>query len=293
VLARVHLYQAMPGTSLGVIAHHQKNVAGLGSARRSARSLLHPLTPEAAGLLLGEPRLGRPIGPRFLARRTRIGVGQRFYYLEIPGARVRVAPGRPQRPGQPTQPGRPARSSQLCAVFDFPKRELRLGVYFSEADGQRLATLLRKRTAAPAVLATINELYEPIFKRTFVEGSNGVRLIHEAAPTQEQAQPVIANLMRMAGPRLGDKLRDWLLEALKRELETAYDRLASEFDKVVAEEADGITLLLTFEGPTLLEQVRHLVAPATGAPATAVVEAMAGQPLGRYKLQLRSGFTDR
>jgi hypothetical protein len=59
--AEVHLYEAMPGaTHLGQIAQFE----GEGETPISeALSDFHPLTPEAAAMLLREPGLGRPLAP--------------------------------------------------------------------------------------------------------------------------------------------------------------------------------------------------------------------------------------
>ena len=104
VRARVHLYEAIPGTRLSIIALHERGVAGLGTARRQAWALFHPLTPEAAGLLLSEPKLGRPVPAAFLVRRRMTAVGQRFYYLEFPNASVRVRLA-PRQSGKASAPG--------------------------------------------------------------------------------------------------------------------------------------------------------------------------------------------
>src|ERR671922_135049 len=59
VHARVHVYQAMTGTTFARIARLETGVSGLGRATRRASALFHPLTVRAAGALLHEPKLGR------------------------------------------------------------------------------------------------------------------------------------------------------------------------------------------------------------------------------------------
>ena len=56
--ARVHLYEAIEGTKLYMIARSER-IPGLGNSGRHGYRQLHPLTVEAATLLLREPRLGR------------------------------------------------------------------------------------------------------------------------------------------------------------------------------------------------------------------------------------------
>lgn len=226
--ARVHIYEAIPGTWLSLIALHEKKVPGLGSARREAWSLLHPLTPEAASLLLNEPGLGGPVDPQFLARRGKVAVGQRFYYLEIPGARVRMAPRGPNKSP------RPARSSQTRVVLDFPKRQLRVFVYYSEADAQKLAEYLRKRLPISAVITALKARFDVNLPKILSgDPTSAFRIIHEAAPTEQFAGPLIAQALRAVGKHLAAMLLTWLLEALKRELEARYDRFVGEFERAV------------------------------------------------------------
>lgn len=76
---RIHLYEAVRGTTLSYVSLLEKGTPGLGSARRAAWSQLHPLTPAAASLLLGNSALGQRVGERWLTSRHRIRPGQRFY----------------------------------------------------------------------------------------------------------------------------------------------------------------------------------------------------------------------
>ena len=81
VEAEVRLYETLPGATLADIAREESE-----GATGMSESQLHPLTPQAAGLLLGEPRLGRhmPAG----SGRWNVGVGQRLYALSVPGRRM-------------------------------------------------------------------------------------------------------------------------------------------------------------------------------------------------------------
>ena len=69
------------------------------------------VTPQAASILIPKNvGLARSYHSRFLEKRTRIAVGQRFYYLEVPGARVLKAPAAQaekvgSRKPQPQAPG--------------------------------------------------------------------------------------------------------------------------------------------------------------------------------------------
>jgi hypothetical protein len=282
---RVHLYEALAGTSLGLIALGEKGVPLLGTARRAGRGLLHPLTPEAATGLLGEPGLGRPIGPKFLARRGRIAVGQRFYFLDVPGARLREGGSRTG--------ARPARSSRPRVVLDFPKRELRLGLYFSESDAQRLAAQFRAKASAESLVGLLKGLHEPMLKKMLAgDGLGGVRLIHEAAPVEELAAPLVGGLVRAVGGKLAARLRDWTAAVLGKELSRQYDRFAGDFVNATTHEADGVTLTLTFQAPPFLEKLRKALKGGIAAiPAAA--GAFSRDALGSYAVGVRPGYQVR
>jgi hypothetical protein len=285
IRARVHLYEAIPGTWLSSIARNEKSVSGLGSARREAWSLIHPLTSEAAGLLLNEPGLGRTVDPLFLARRGRLAVGQRLYFLEIPGARVRMAPR------WPSKSLRPARSSQTRLVLDFPTRQLRVFLYYSETDAQRLAQSLRKRIPTSAVIQALKAKFEVGLPQILSGGpTNAIRVIHEAELTEQFAGPLVGNVLSLGGKHLAGMLRRWLLEVFKRELETRYDRFMSEFEQAAMADADGVTLVIVFQSSPALEKLRGLFKPGGLLSLLGTVRSLVRQAIGEYTFRVRPGF---
>src|SRR5204863_465858 len=176
--ARVHLYEAVPGASLPDIAMHEKQVRGLGSSRREAWSLIHPLTPEAAGILLNEPGLGKPVDPKFLADRNVVTVGQRFYYLETQGIRPRMV-------SNPRGIQRNPRIAQTKIHFDFPKGQLRVLLCYSEAQAQAIATQLRGRAPGAVTIAALKSGLEPSLATMFSGApTRSLRIIHESAPIE-------------------------------------------------------------------------------------------------------------
>ncbi len=138
VNAPAHLYEALPGATLGRIAAHEQRTRGLGRARAAWKLL--PLTPEVAGMLLGEPGLGRKVDPQFLAKPQKIAVGERFYYLELHRAGGHVAtPG--AAGGAPA--GAPPRSSQVNVHVNLHKHRIGVLLHLSEADAQDAVAKLR------------------------------------------------------------------------------------------------------------------------------------------------------
>ena len=127
----------------------EKTVSQLSNFHRREGVVAHPSPdPEAAGILLKEPGLGRAADPKFLADRNHITVGQRFYFLEIPGHRPRLVAG--PRGGRRTAP-----VTQTNVTLDFPKGELRVFLFYAEADAQSLSALLRAHSPAGVILSAL------------------------------------------------------------------------------------------------------------------------------------------
>ena len=148
--APAHLYESLPGATLGRIAAHEKRTPGLGHARAYWKLL--PLTPEAAGMLFGEPGLGRRVDHKYLERPQRIAVGERFYYLElhrVAGAKAGVATG--GTPGAAVAPH--PHSSQVNVRVDLHKHTVHVLLHLSEAEAQDTAAKVRsKQTMAVSKL---------------------------------------------------------------------------------------------------------------------------------------------
>jgi hypothetical protein len=283
VQARAHLYEAIPGTWLSLISLHEKNVPLLGSARRESWSLIHPLTTEVAGMLLNEPALGKDVDSKFLARRRMIAIGQRFYYLEIPGARVRVVPqGRRMRI---------ARSSRTLIAIDFPARQIRVFIYYSEADAQILAKYLRKRLPiSTAITAMRAKLDVSLTKILSGDQNSGIRIIHEATVTEQLAAAAASPVLRAIGKYLGPLLLKWILDVFKRELEAHYDTFVAEFEKTQQHRADGVTIAMTFNTPTAIQILRSLFTPLNPVSTVQAAAALARAAVTDFKLELKPGF---
>ncbi|MGN6871017.1 MAG: hypothetical protein ACTHMY_21705 [Solirubrobacteraceae bacterium] len=195
VNAEVHLYETLPSaTHLGHIAQFE----GEGSAPMSeALADLHPLTPEAASLLVREPGLGRPLmhdaGHHHHHHVHHPGqVRHHRDFGDSPGAagsapatsaavrvdpvaahpatgplhRRRPLPGgsryfRLRLPGQVRPPSaRPRRRIHVTDVLG-PSPSIRVHVKLSEAEAQRLAELLQGGSL-PAALAWLKHRYERV-----------------------------------------------------------------------------------------------------------------------------------
>lgn len=286
VQARLHLYEAIRGSTLSLIAWHEKSVPGLGHASASAWTLIHPLSTAAAGALFREPGLGADVPARFLVDRNLIEVGQRFFCIEIPDVRPRHLP---------SQVGRNVASvdgtSQTHLVLDFPRGQIRLFSYFAETDAQKLASALERRAPIETIIRLLSAGLE-LNLRTILSGgpNKKLRIVHEAVPTQQMLPAAVGQVLKIAGAELVTILVRWAMEAIRAELGSAYDTFAAAFRKAAADRADGVTLILTFDGPSFFDKLRKSfigglsVVPVLGSLFT--VKAVAAS----VRAEIRPGF---
>ena len=188
VRARLHLYQAIPGTRLARIARAERAVPGLGPAASAMQQELHPLTHEAAAVLLGEPELGSDVPESFLDEFGPPAIGQRFYYLEVPGARPVATATANARTGSPRRP----RLSEVTAAVDVPRSRLTLAVYLSEAQAQGIAARLRRREPLGATLAAMRPVYvDGIRSLLSPAGRRRLRIVAETSELQSMEEEFV------------------------------------------------------------------------------------------------------
>jgi hypothetical protein len=257
--ARLHLYEAIPGSRVEEIARSERDVPGLGSSGAPARSQFHPLTPEAAMAFLQEPELGREVSSECLSSPDPLHIGERLYYLEIAGARPQVTP---------TEPGRPPavrRASEVNLTLDFPRNQIRVYIFLSEAASQEIATMLRQRAPVGAVQSRLKAEYGRDLKAALSGNVNRrVKMVHEAVlPDQffglgqaiKRAHPILLQ-------RLRKKLQWWLRQRLAEYLQ----QQTQKFIAATENAADGVTLVVTFTGPPGLSSLRKVVGDRSMKP---------------------------
>jgi hypothetical protein len=241
--AVVHLYEALPGTRLPEIARLERGTPGLGSGAGYAQ--LHPLTREAAAVLLGEPELGRDVDPRYLVDEHTTSVGQRFYYLEIAGRRPLATPSR----GGRSQPRQPTRSR---LVLDFPRAEIRLRLFLSEIRAQEVAVQLRQKAHPGAVVARLQRHLERGLRTSLSGGFARLKLVHEAV-TPERWTGAMRALPSVVPQLLQARLRDWILKGLADHLR----QRGEEFVRAADDPTDGVTVLVTLANPPGFTELRR------------------------------------
>jgi hypothetical protein len=247
VEAEVHLYESIPGTMLPELTRLETNTPGLGSNTEASYGQLHPLTPEAAGMLLGEPGLGRPLDAPNFANRYATQPGQRFYYLSIPGAKPILPAGVKGR-------GRMRRPSGIKLILNFPAGQIRVCLYLSEVRAQGMAVKLRQQAHIGGILTPLRAQVERGLLFALQRGGCGrLKIIHETvAPEQalggalQRIPPVVLDSLRL-------RLQEWILTGLADFLK----QQPQQFVAATEAPADGSTLVVTIDNPPGFELLRQ------------------------------------
>jgi hypothetical protein len=229
---KVSLYQALPGTRGSAIAR----------AEGFPASQLHPLTPQAAGALLGQnAALGRHTAAPYLNTPQRLHVGQRLY-------RIEPAAGAHHHRHHP----RPVHSE---IVINLLRGEIRLWLYLSEPLAQEVLADLAKGNNAAAAFKRVKSMLRRITETLKTVGA------HRHLPPQLQVVGSKPNLsgrvphwLKLAAPHLGAKIGQWVQVQLAQYLQNS----AEEFKRAVASHRDGVTLRFTMTkvpGMDLLHQL--------------------------------------
>ena len=265
--ADVTLYKALPGATASRIARAE----GFPAAD------LHPLTPQAAGALLG-PNAGlgdRNIPSRYLDSRQALHVNQRLYRVEPVHGRHHHHRHRHHR--------RHRRAEMLINLL---AGEIRVWLYLSEPLCQNVSAALAKSPTPTAGFVQINPLVERLarmLKAPIQEHvmPSGLRIISDKLQLQRNAPPWLLTV----GQQLGAKITQWASEQVALYLRNK----AEEFRSLCASRHDGVTLSITMTRVPGMERLRLLAqgkSPAglnggdwlSGTPAFEIV-AFAGHEI--------------
>jgi hypothetical protein len=284
VTAAAHLYEALPGATLGRIAAHERQTKGLGRAH--ARWKLQPLTPEVAGLLFGEPGLGRAVDSRYLARPERIAVGERFYYLELghaqprgratsttTGSLVARVPG-----ARDTASAGMRKSSQVNVLLSPIRHRIRIALYLSEADAQETAGLVRGKEPLGAGKLLRQRLDDGLRLALSAHPAGHLRWVAPPHAPGHPETPVVHWRLALADPSVAARLVQRVLGWAGGPILEAVTRRPQEFLAAVERRVGGVTFVVNLEATPPL----HLRHPQPGEPGSAdgapvaTVEIVAG-----------------
>jgi hypothetical protein len=257
--ARVHVFEATLGTTLPRIARLERGVAGLGTNRREAWGLFHPLTPTTAGMLLREPGLGSKVSGAFLRSRHRLAAGQRVFYLEPASGAMPAGVPAAIAPPAPALGGRAARARTRSTTpsgggvtIDLVRSEIRVGLFFSEADAQSVAQSVRAGRGTAALLKALSSAYDGVSAALGAPGA-GVRIIKEQTEGEELVGSIVGQLAPSVLGLLKRKVREWVMTAL-----TSWVRArGQEFVGAAEDPRQGVTVQVTLRNVPELALVRQ------------------------------------
>jgi hypothetical protein len=264
--AEVHLYEAVPGTRLSDIARGEEVINRVDG--ESGHAVLHPLTHDAAALLLDQSELGRdaegetgdPTAPQ---------VGQRFYYLEIPGKRPLMVP-------TPGSRAHVRHRSRLRLRFDFAKNEIVVRIYLSEFRSQQIAVELRRSGHVGMIVQRLRPFIQRRIDRTFSHAGK-LKIIHGAV-IPSQAWSALSRLPSVVLQDLRGRLIEWIMKALTNNIQ----KHAQEFIRAAEDTKDGITMVLTLENSPGFRQLGEALKGKGIAPASLKIPE--GEPTVQLKI---------
>jgi hypothetical protein len=268
IQAKVHLYESIAGTRLSDISSHE-HVMQIGGKHPRAWVQLHPLTQQAASLLLKEPGIGKDVADEFTKKRTHIATGQRFYFLEISGARLRI-PAVDHRNHRHQQAGghvqtMPGQSADVQGIVNFVKSEIIINYYFSEEDAKSIVEKLNKNDYT-GVAQSISQSVKNVLNGMLSQGvTDKVKIIHESFPElylenyAEEAEEYFSfgDVVKTAGKLAMNAGKGLLTNIIQKLVEkisgSAYQEVldyfkarANEFKQAQAEPQDGVTIQISW-----------------------------------------------
>lgn len=307
VQARIHVFEAIEGTWLSMIAKYE-NIPGLGTTKNKAWVQFHPLSKQAAALLLKAPTLGKDFSAQYTNKRPRIAVGQRFYFIEMGGTRLRIPSVDRSKhghvEGKAPSASIPGQSSDIQAVINFVRSEIRLNYFFSEEEAKSVVEKLNRNDYLGAAL-TIRSSVRTVLNGILVQNiGSKVRIVHEAmpelyldnfTPDEENFAPfsAIGALAKSAGKEMLSKIIEKLVEKLA---EMAYQAIvnyfkarAAEFKQAHAQPQDGVTLKVIWINIPGMSSIRAIINAVKGNLSLGNLADLALPNIPTPDIQIKAG----
>ncbi|MCB9051353.1 MAG: hypothetical protein H6556_18135 [Lewinellaceae bacterium] len=271
---RVHLYELLPGGRLQHIANNEQ-ASGLGPNSRFARDQFHPLTSVAAGLLLGEPKLGCRGQGKCLSTATTGQYGHRYYYLEIPGAAPQVFT---QRDGSLSL----RRPTQTRVKLNFVQPRIEITQFFSEADAQAIAVLLRKNQWGRAQQLAMSIVGRGTANAFKYPSNWQFTIVHPLV----MPGPSSGTALRRVPPLVQQALQGQLVEWVGPQLADYFQNHSNAFIDAAVNEADGLTIRLTIAAPEGFDLLRQYI----GGQSAGLPSRIFGQGRPEMALSLQADY---
>ena len=274
--AQLNLYETLAGTSLADIVRGERETFGTGLSDEANAAQLHPLTPDAAAVMLGKPGMGRAWSPG--SSPHNLAAGQRLFHLAT-GARALTVPGAGRRPQL-------RRRFHLGVTLDPPNDRVRVCVFISEVKAQKLAIRLRNAAETGAVVAAFHRSMGCRLQGIFhgAAPSGRLKVVHPALRQGPATRMAIANLPEPVRQAFSAKLQEWLVLGF-----TEFAKMqASRFLTASEDAADGVTMRFIIEHPQgMKEFIQALV--ERGPPASATAAAIASAAPATVKVDVFPG----
>jgi hypothetical protein len=268
IQAQVHLFESIPGTKLSRISKHE-NLPGFAPSQPYSWIQLHPLSSRAASLLINEPAMGKDFPKKFTSKRFHIAVGQRFYYLEINGARLRInTVVRPNQLQSGSQSGtnKPAHSDDIHGVINFVKSSISISYYFSEEEAKTVVEKLNQNDFLGAANAIKHSVKEVMRSMLLGNLTNKVKIIHESFPEmylENYEDPQENQLSLSPGKSILTMLIDNMVNKVAgiayQEIRDYFKSRAAEFKNAQAEPQDGVTIKLLWNNIPGMASIKSII----------------------------------
>jgi hypothetical protein len=168
-----------------------------------------------------------------------MGVGQRVYYLEIPGARLQIVP-------TSTAATTMRRCSETKLILDFARQQIRLYLFLSEPKAQEIALKLHQQMPIGVVMASLNPMMESGLKNILIDGMYGQnKIIHQAMTPQHARSAAFSWIPHPVKEKLIIRLMVWLGNGLSG----FFRQQSQRFVAASQDPADGVTLVVTLDNP--------------------------------------------
>ena len=274
VAVKAHLYEAVVGTKLSTIARVERHVPGLGPGSIRGWRMFIPLTRHAAGMLFGEPDLGRDTAAQFVVSPRRITVGQRFVVLvpagwRPPSAKAGAAPA--GQPGVTDHRAKAVRASEVNVTLDLPGAAATVFIYLNETDTQSVATSARTGETVTPVLLLLRNIYAAGLRTMFSgQARRHVKIVSEVA-TETEGGGALAAIGGAILEKVADKVIGWVGTAISE----YFARRRQEFLTAAENPADGVTIVVTIRHSSLFPAVQRALAGDTLGAGAGLVKALA------------------
>ncbi len=276
VEAEIHLFEVLPGGDAADIARHETETPGLGAADEATLAQLQPLTHEAAGVLLGRPGLGR----RLLtgANIRRLAPGQRVFHMVLGRRPVTVIGAMGRR--------RVRRLVRLDVTLDTARDEVRVRVFFSEVQAQRLAVRLRQQSHVGSAAVRLNKLLGRRLPN-ILHGRrpHRLRIVHPSVAPPNGSSPSHDRLPAIVPQVFIVKMQEWLVSAF-----AAFAKAeAQKFLAASEDPADGVSLVFTIQHPPGLKEIAQLLAQK-GSAGPELADVISKGALPQVRVEAFPGF---